>query len=64
MHIILLGAPGTGKGTQSQFITEQYGISQISTGNLLRDAVKSGSKLGEEVKNAMDAGKLVWRSIL
>jgi adenylate kinase len=64
MRIILLGAPGSGKGTQSQRLVEQFGIPQISTGDLLRAAVAAGTPLGREAKAAMDAGKLVDDSIV
>ena len=59
MNLILLGAPGAGKGTQAELLTQQLGIPAISTGNMLREAVKSGSALGQEVKNCMEQGKLV-----
>ena len=59
MNLILLGAPGAGKGTQAELLTKQLEIPAISTGNMLREAVKSGSALGQEVKNCMEQGKLV-----
>ncbi len=59
MRIVLLGAPGSGKGTQSQLLIKAYGIPQISTGDLLREAVAKRTELGLRAKSAMDAGKLV-----
>ena len=64
MRIILLGSHGSGKGTQAQFITEKFAIPQISTGDMLRAAVREGTPLGIEAKKVMDAGGLVSDEII
>ena len=64
MNLILLGAPGAGKGTQAEVISEALSIPQISTGNMLREAVKNGTEYGLKAKAAMDSGALVSDEIV
>ena len=59
MNILFLGAPGCGKGTQSKIIIKEFGIPQISTGDLLREEIKGGSNLGKEIQDIMSTGKFV-----
>ena len=64
MRIVLLGAPGSGKGTQAQRLQAKYGVPQVSSGDLLRDAVARGTELGRKAKAVMDAGQLVSDDIV
>ena len=64
MKLILLGAPGAGKGTQAEFISEKYNIPMVSTGNMIREALKNETELGKKAKSFMDAGQLVLSEIV
>ena len=64
MNLILLGAPGAGKGTQAELLIEQLGIPSISTGNMLREAMANGSELGKQVKTCMESGSLVSDDVI
>ena len=64
MNLILLGAPGAGKGTQAEMLIEQLGIPSISTGNMLREAMANGSELGKQVKSCMESGSLVSDDVI
>ena len=64
MRLVLLGAPGSGKGTQAKLLMDRKNIPQVSTGDLLRAAVKAGTELGQKAKAAMDAGELVAGEIV
>ena len=64
MNLILLGAPGAGKGTQAELISEKIGIPAISTGNMLREAMRNGSELGKQIKQSMDEGSLISDDVI
>ena len=64
MNLILLGAPGAGKGTQAELISEKLGIPAISTGNMLREAMRNGSELGKQIKQSMDEGSLIADDVI
>ena len=64
MNIIIFGPPGAGKGTQSNFLIQDYGMFQVSTGDLLRNELKKDSELSKQIKSIMDAGKLVSDNII
>ena len=64
MNLILLGAPGAGKGTQAELLTQQLSIPAISTGNMLREAMANGSELGKQVKSCMESGSLVSDDVI